>query len=241
MRRQLEDVKSFFWEAGKSLAPGKSGAGRSLEIRVGVRLDALDFFAGFDVLPALEDWERDWRRFFDCAAYGPASLEKIRKHKSQDDFFDAAWCMLAGSVDFLQAFLDQACDKHPAIGDFSHEMNSLWRQAQAAAGRQPRSSWSVTCPADNGSGECGQRLRVTGEDFGGSVTCTKCRTDWKVARLLMVVASSKSAELWLDPEAASTWLGIPARDLRRWAQAGKIRRKNNRYEIHSIQEFLAAA
>lgn len=241
MRRQLGDLRGFFWDADKSLMPGKSGSGRSREIRIGVRLDALDFVAGFDVLPALEDWERDWRRFFDCSPFGPASIEKIRKHKSDDDFFDAAWCMLSGTISFLELWLDRACEKHPAIEDFSRELTVLWRQGQAAAGKQPRTSWNVTCPADLADGECGRKLRVTGEDFDGIVTCPGCKTSWKVERLLMVVASSKHAELWLDPDAAATWLGISARDLRRWAQAGRIKRRNNRYEVHSIRDALASA
>ncbi len=238
MRSQLEDLPNFLYDAGGALMPGKVGGSRSKEIQIGIRIDALDFVAGFDIVPVLEAWEKDWRRFFELAPFGPASI--IRFNEAGPNA-DPVGVRMNGSIGFLNSWLDKACDRHPAIDDFGREIAGLWRQAQAAAGQQPRSAWSVTCPADSTDGECGRPIRITGEDFGGSVCCPGCRTNWTIARLLMVVASSRHAELWLDPEAASTFFGIPTRDLRRWAAAGRIRRHRNRYESHSIREAIAAA
>ncbi len=228
IRGQLNDFPTFFDEALSNLVPARAGGSRGNEIQVGIRLDALDFVSGFNVLPGLEEWEKDFRRFFGLSAFGPVSLER-----------GSIAGQLHGTVGFLMAWLDRVCEKHPAVEDFSREVGVLWREAQAAAGDQPRSAWSVTCPADTVSGECSRRIRVTGEDFGSTVSCSGCGTVWRVDRLLMVVASSKHAELWLDPEAASRFYGIPVRDLRRWAQAGRIRRERNRYESHSIRAAIA--
>lgn len=238
MSRQLEDLRVFRSDAAGNLLPSGSGDRRSSERGLGVRLDALDLVAGFDVLPLLEEWERDWRRFFDLEAFGPASAARARLRPFHCDVTSAR---LGESVRFLQQHLRQACDGHPAISDFARELRTLWRQSQAAAGAQPRTSWLVACPADLESGECGRSLRITGEDFDSEICCKGCGTVWPVERLLRVVASSRSGELWLDPEAAARWFGIPSRELRRWAARGRIKRSKGRYESHSIRAAISAS
>jgi len=146
---------------------------------------------------------------------------------------------LVGIVTFLQSWISKTCTEHPAVDEFAHELRGVHRASQQAAGQTRRAAWRVTCPSDTEDGECGQQLRVSGEDFGGQVTCRACRTTWPVERLLRVVASSRMAELWLDPEAASEWLGIGERTLRTWAREGRIRRENGRYEVHSLREAMA--
>lgn len=232
----LADVQVFRQAAGGNLVPSSGTDRRGSERGLGVRLDALDFVAGLDILPTLEDWERDWRSFFGLTAFGPASLERMRAQQSD---CDPIAVRLGGCIRFLQQNLQQACDKHPAIEDFASELHGAWRQAQAAADAQPRTSWRVTCPADTDDGECGRQIRISGEDFDGTVVCRACSTSWPVERLLRVVASSQQADLWLDPEAASRWFGIPARELRRWAQSGRVRRANGRYELHSIRATIS--
>lgn len=236
MSRQLEDLNLFSRDASGNLLPSGSGDGRSSERGLGVRLDALDLVAGFDVVPLLEDWERDWRRFFELQPFGPASAERSRSWPADCDVISAR---LGECSRFLQRNLQQACEAHPAISDFARELRSMWRQAQAAAGAQPRTSWLVACPADLESGECGRVLRITGEDFDSEISCRSCGTVWPVERLLRVVASSRHSELWLDPEAASRWFGIPSRELRRWAARGRIKRSKGRYESHSIRAAIS--
>jgi hypothetical protein len=236
---QLNDLLGFFHDAQGNLLPGK-GSGRSSERGLGIRLDALDFIAGFEILPSLEDWERDFRRVFGLTSYGAASAERLERSRRESPDADPAYLDLAECVRFLLRWLPKACEEYEPIDDFAREVGSLWRQAQVAAGQQPRTTWRVTCPADAGDRECGRVLRITGEDFDGEIACRNCGAVWPVERLLRVVASSRHAELWLDPEAASTWFGIPMRELRRWAQAGRIKRRNNRYESHSIREAIAA-
>ena len=239
VRRQLQDLLEFYHDAGGNLLPGK-GSGRATERGLGIRLDALDYVAGFDILPALEDWERDFRREFGLTAFGAASAERFDRLVRESPDADPRWLELAECVRFLVRWLDRAFEEYEPIDEFARELQGLWRKAQAAAGQQPRTSWRVTCPADAGDRECGQPLRISGEDFDRDIHCRKCGATWPVERLLRVVASSRHAELWLDPEAAATWFGIPSRELRRWAQAGRIKRQNNRYESHSIREAISA-
>lgn len=236
MNRMLEDLKCFRSEAAGNLLPSGSGDGRSSERGLGVRLDALDLVAGFDVLPLLEEWERDWRRCFGLMPFGPASAERSRGVRPDADRISHR---LSSCITFLQSNMQQACSEHPAVGDFGRELRGMWRSAQAAAGAQPRTSWLVACPADVESGECGRSIRITGEDFDSEVKCRSCGTVWPVERLLRVVASSRHSELWLDPEAASRWFGIPSRELRRWAARGRIKRSGGRYESHSIRAAIS--
>jgi hypothetical protein len=228
----LSDIVTYAALAANELQPGQGGDGRGGERGLGIRLDALDFVAGNDVLPILESWERMFREEWGYAPWGPTTLERGQGKADQ------ATAYLTGTVAFLRANLDRISD-HPAVDDFSGEVSTCWHQARNAARRQPRQAWRVTCPTDADQGECGNVLRVTGRDFGGEITCKHCRTTWPTDRLLMVVASSNHAELWLDPEAAAEWVGVNTRTLRKWAKQGKIKREHGRYEVHSLRQALA--
>lgn len=230
MRRQLSEVVDFQALAADNLVPGQGGDGRATERTLGINVAALDTCAAFDAIMVLESWERVWREDYGLTAYGPASAARS----------DAGEATLLGIVNFLQAWLSKTCDEHPAVDEFASELRNLHRQMQQAAGQTRRAAWRVTCPTDTDDGECGQQLKVSGEDFGGQVTCRSCRTTWPVERLLRVVASSRHAELWLDPEAASEWLGVHIATLRRWAKDGRIKRDHGRYEVHSIREAITA-
>ena len=230
MRRQLSEVIDYQALAADNLVPGQGGDGRATERTLGVNIAALDTCAAFDAIAVLESWERIWREDYGLTPYGIASSERAPTPEAT----------LTGIVQFLQAWLAKSCNEHPAVDEFAGELRGLHRQMQQAAGQVRRTAWRVTCPTDTEDGECGQVLKVSGEDFGGHVTCRTCRTTWPVERLLRVVASSRHAELWLDPEAASEWLGVHAGTLRRWAKEGRIKRDHGRYEVHSIKEAITA-
>lgn len=249
MMRQLSDVLEYQALAGDNLLPGQGGDGRSTERTLGINVAALDTSAAFDAIAVLESWERIWREDYGLTPYGPASAERVQRLTAITDDPDIEGvrhegmklqrATLVGIVTFLQSWLGKTCTEHPAVDEFASELRTLHRQMQQAAGQTQRAAWRVTCPSDTNDGECGQVLRVSGEDFGGQVTCRACSTTWPVDRLLRVVASSRHAELWLDPEAASEWLGVHQRTLRGWARDGRIRRERGRYEVHSLKEALA--
>lgn len=229
MRLQLGEICDYQAMAADNLIPGQGGDGRATERTLGVNLAALDLVGAFDAIAILESWERIWREDYGLAPYGPASAERDPRARAT----------LLGIVGFLQAWLTKSCTEHPAIDEFARELRHLHRMCQQAAGHTMRAAWRVTCPTDVEDGECGTQLRVSGEDFGGHVTCRGCHTTWPVDRLLHVVATSRHAELWLDPEAASEWLGVHAGTLRKWASQGRIRREGGRYEVHSLKAAMA--
>lgn len=231
MRQQLTDLPTFMAQASNNLEPGKGGDGRSTERTIGINVAALDTSAGFDAIAVLESWERIWREDYGLSPYGQATSQ-LRDTKPET--------LLRHIVTFLHSWLEKSCAEHPAIDDFSMELRNLHRACQQAAGLAQRPPWRATCPADTSEGECGTGILVSAEDFDNQVTCRKCGTTWPVARLLHVVASSKHAELWLDPAAASEYLNCGQSTLRRWAKDGLIRREHGRYEVHSLREALVS-
>jgi hypothetical protein len=189
--------------------------------------------AGNDVLPILESWERMYREEWGYAPWGPTTLGRGQGQADQ------ATAYLTGTVAFLRGNLEKICG-HPAVDDFAAEVTTCWHQARNAARQQPRQAWRVTCPADTDQGECGQMLRVTGQDFGQNITCRACGTSWPTERLLWVVASSKEADMWVDADAAARHTGVPETTLRRWGKQGRIKRKGRMYEYKSLTNVLRA-
>ena len=249
MRVQLGEICDYQALAADNLVPGQGGDGRATERTLGVNLAALDLVGAFDAIAVLESWERIWREDYGLTPYGPASAQRLTsmtQAKPDPDIegvlqpgMEPTRATLLGIVGFLQAWLTKSCTEHPAIDEFAREVRTLHRTCQQAAGQARRSAWRVTCPADTDDGECSTQLRVSGEDFGGHISCRGCGTTWPVDRLLHVVASSQHAELWLDPEAASEWLGISERTLRLWAKEGRIMRDHGRYEVHSLRRAIS--
>ena len=249
MHHQLRDILEFVALAETNLLPGKGNGVWSAwtgEQPIGIRVDALDLVAGFDVLPALESWERLFREDFKLTKYGEISGQRARvvmismpnQNKRSLPRQIPISGYFSGTVIFLQQWLPRICETHPAVDEFSKELRYLHRQAQAASGQSPRTSWNVTCPSDIDDGECGSRLRVNGEDFDGHITCRQCHTTWPVQRLLLVAASSTTSAIWLDPEAAARMYNITTKTLQRWAKSGRIHKQNGRYDVRQIQQAL---
>ena len=247
MHGQLGDILEFVALAESNLVPGKSGGGgRSTERPLGIRVDALDLVAGFDVLPQLESWERLFREDYNLTKYGQVSGARSRVVMVRMPAHDgrsippqiAISGYMSGTVLFLQQWLPRICTDHAAVDEFAHELRQLHRQAQSASGQSPRTSWNVVCPSDTDEGECGNRLRVNGEDFDGHVTCRQCKTTWPVQRLMLVAASSTSSAIMLDAEAAARMYNLNVSTLRRWAKAGKIKNERGQYDIRQIQKAL---
>lgn len=233
LNQQLTDILEFYAIAAHALIPGQGGNGRSTERPLGVRVDALDFVCGYSVVDVLESWEKEWRDHYGLAAYGPASAERNSGKADQPRI------TLFEIVRFLQIWLDNACRDHPAMEDFAGEVRDCHKQAQTSAGITRREAWTVTCPADTEEGDCGNSLRITGEDFDGSVTCRACGTTWTVQRLMRVAVSNPNSDIWCAPDDAAGYLGIHPGTLRKWAGSGKIERKHGLYSLSSIREAIA--
>ena len=233
INKRLTDIVVMTALAEIELTPGRGGDGRSTTRGLGIRLDALDLVAGNDVLPVLESWERMFREEWGYAPWGPTTAQRGQGQANQ------AMAYLTGTVRFLRANSAKIAE-HPAVDDYHAEIATCWHQARNAANQQPRQAWRVTCPTDTDDGECGTWLRVTGQDFGKDITCRKCRTTWPTERLLMVVATSTEADLWIDIEAATRHTGVPEASLRRYANQGKIKRQGALYEYKSLAAVIRA-
>jgi hypothetical protein len=230
-RNQLNEIIKYTTIATTELQPTQNGDGRTTEQSVGINLDALDLITGNDVLPILESWETMYRHEWGYTPLGPVTLKRATNQTNQP------LAQLAGCITFLKHHLDRIAT-HDTATDFSHEIASCWYQARNAARRQPRHAWRVTCPTDTNTGECGNTLRITGQDFGQEITCKKCQTLWPTDRLLHVVATSTEAEIWVDTEAAARHTGVPESTLRRWGKTGKIKRKGSLYEYKSLNKII---
>jgi hypothetical protein len=247
MHRQLREILDYVALAETNLVPGQGVGGRGTERPIGIRVDALDLVAGFDVLPQLESWERLFREDYKLAKYGQISGQRARVVMVTMPAHDgrsippqiAISGYISGTVTFLQQWLPRICADHAAVDEFAHELRQLHRQAQAASGQSPRTSWNVACPSDTDDGECGNRLKVNGEDFDGHVTCRQCKTTWPVQRLLLVAASSTTSAIMLDPEAAARMYNVSTKTLQRWAKDGRIHKEHGRYDVRQIQQALA--
>lgn len=233
INQQLADILEFYALAENALLPGQGGNGRSTERPLGVRVNALDFVCGYSVVDVLEAWEKDWRDFYELGPYGPASAQRCAGRNNQPA------TTLTEIVRFLRAWLDKACTDHPAVDDFAGEVRDCHRQAQSSAGITQREAWTVTCPADTDDGDCGNRLRITGEDFDSSVTCRACGTTWTVQRLMRVAVSDPNSDIWCAPDDAAGYLGIHPGTLRKWAGSGKIERRHGLYSLSSIREAIS--
>ena len=229
MKRLLADISEYLDIAANELTPGQAtkGTGRGNEISIGVRVNALDFLAGNDVLPVLELWEKDFRDTYNLTPYGPASAARNAGKGST--------AVIKGVIQFLTDTLPLACADHPAIADFNQELRQCHAQARAAARMEPATTMSITCPADLEDGTiCGRRINVDTTNLHANARCKSCGSLWDVAHLMHVAIATPGAEVWTDGEAAAGYFKISDRVLRKWAQSGKIVRVGGQYELHSV-------
>ena len=187
---------------------------------------ALEASCGFDAVAVLECWVRDWRETYELVSYGTAT-EDIPQSK-----------MLADICRFLNQFLTKSCDEHLAIDVFAAELRMQWAAMREGANETPANSWMVPCPADVDSNAgivtCGNPLKITDTELDAEVSCKVCKMRWQVMRLLYVGASANAGGIFVDSEAASSYLGVSERTLRQWAKAGKITRERGRYDITGL-------
>lgn len=239
MHDQLVAIPELYALASDEMLPGQGAGGRSTEVSLGLRVAALDLRAGGDVLERLALHERDWREHFglDPVSAGNGRQQALDRYARGRD--DAVGASLVGVVGFLLANLHLACRAHYAIDDFAHELGHLHAVARVAANIGQRPGWTVDCPADHAGGICGSRLRVTGEDYGGSVECPRCRTSWDVGRLLRVVASTRQADVWLPADDLALHIGINERTVRKWHAKGLVRRQGGRYSLDDVRKVIS--
>jgi hypothetical protein len=230
--RNLAEIVTFYALTENELLPGKTGGGKSPERSIGIRIDALDFLAGYAILDVLESWERYLRETYNLGPFGPASAARTAGKQQTPT-------ALTETVRFLRTWLPQASKDFDAIDDLVTEIRDAHREAERVARQNRAATWRVTCPTLTDSGDCGTLL-VVPPDLEETVTCKTCATRWSVDRLLTITANEKSGGVWLDPEACALRLGVSEVTLRRWAREGRIERKAGRYDLTSVRAAVEA-
>lgn len=230
--QMLNEILDHVALAEAELELGRGGAGRSAGRTLGLRIDALDVVAGFDVLPELESWERDWREMRQFAPIPDRCTVAGLPH---------APTSLAAVVEFLLVHLSWAYAEHPAVDEFHRELKTVHAHSEQAARISRPRVHVVTCPTDVGDGRCGNRLVLTQPDLEDHVRCAECSTTWTVRRLLLVAASDSEAEVWVAEADVALIHGVSGRVLRKWAQAGRVQRKRGMYELGSVRAEIAEA
>lgn len=224
MDDQLRDIVDFYALAEGELTPGSSSGNRGNERSLGIRLSALDFVAGHDVIDVLASWEADWRDTYTLTT--PTHITRPAP-------------LLARTVTFLRTWLPRACHDHPAIDDFAHELADNWATARTAARMSPRTGLGIECPGDDtrhDDGLCHARIPVDTEQSRGQVMCRRCRTIWDVPHLMHVAIAT--THIWADPEAAAGYFGITTSDLTRLARRTAVTPSHGRYDMHALQTAL---
>jgi hypothetical protein len=235
IREQLRDLPEFLALSAAEYWPvGGGKGGRSTEVSIGLRVEALDARTTREPLEVLESWEQAFREsWWDHEAPERAQRERKAARWADSDSADFHAVNLCGVVDWLSRQLDRIAD-HPAVDEFAQEVKALHKQAARAA-REPREDVTViACPADHGAALCGKPLRLEHEH----VTCSRCGTDWDRPRLL-IVARYADVEVWQPAGVVSEYLGIPPRTLSRWAQQGLVKRRGTSYLWSSVVSHVA--
>lgn len=222
MRSQIADMPRFALLASQRLQP-RQGTTRGTERGFGLSMAALETSCAYDAVAVLENWVRDWRETYNLAPYGIAT-ETIAHGE-----------LLQHICTFLDTWLHQACTDHIAIDLFAAELRQQWASMREGANETPANSWVIPCPADiDLDGEvvtCGKAIKIVEVEMEAMVTCPSCKTHWRVGRLLFVGAATIDGGIYVDPEAASQYLGVSERTLRQWAKSGRIKRDHGRYDI----------
>ncbi len=232
MRRQLSEILENYALTAAELIPGSSSGIRGTERSIGVRVAALDLLGGFDIIPVLGMWERDWRETFDLAEHERAGRVPAT---------------LSGIVKFLTTFLPRACIEHPAIDDFARELRDAHTQTRIAARVTSYRVTMVGCPTIDEEGvACAGEIPLrtyaatdTEESVSESTYCRICGVTRSLETLLTIAIFDSEGEIWIDPEAASERLGVSQRKLRQLVADKKITRSHGRYELRSIEVALA--
>jgi len=222
---QLQEIPDYFQQAKAEITIGASSGTRSTEISIGCNVAALDFLAGYTILPDLEAIEIGIRHDQGLSPYGLASL--IRHDPN-----NPTGALLDGVCQFLTVWLPRITLDDKLV----MRIKTIHQDARNAARIQTPQAWSIKCCTD----DCDTLIRITDPDVDQLVTCRKCHHTLTLMRLLLITSSTHN-ELWLDPEAAAQLLGITQGCLRKWARSGKISRRNNQYNVSDLRNLTDGA
>lgn len=225
------------------VVPGSTGASGARSVpssRPPLNVEALDpalaSVPGHDapLLVLLEEWERMTRQMRGMAPYGPASVARSAVGaRTGQGATDPTHATLTAVCAFLRAQVEwMTTTVDFPLEDFAAEIRECVGALRRWDLDAQHLGTMVRCPTLTDTGECGYRLRYA--DVHEDVTCRRCGTT-RSAMTLAAVAMADGREVWLDPEAAASWLGVSERTLHRMAQRGQIQRSHGRYLIRHAE------
>jgi ribosomal protein L37AE/L43A len=215
IRRELRDLPLLYRLLGGFLEPGRNGGdGRSgsREAPLPVNPEVLSLRQQGGILGVLSTWEADWREIRgDAPAQFRGEIPAQYRGESLRNLTEV--------VNWLEGHLNWAAAKHPAIDDFSWEVNWLWQVAR-------RACQLIDHPlvADAPCIDCGGKLtkhyrEKTGLDQKwGCETCHRTFDDAGYARAVGQMSDG-------EPCTAKTLakeLNIPIGRIYRWATSGTV-------------------
>lgn len=191
-----------------------------------IELNPGDDSSAVPILEALEMWERQIREERGLTPYGPASLARCEGHNHTRQ-------TLIGVTRFLHANLEWVA----AQPDFP--VDALWDHVRRSSSILRR--WStddhvigtrIACPTQLDDGTCDATITVAGDSDG--VYCRRCGRTWTVEWLIRV--AGEGADGWADMEAIVRLSGLHERTVRRWARAGKVRKRGLLYSVRDVSD-----
>lgn len=200
-----------------------------------IELNPGDTSSAVTILEALEMWERAIREDRHFVPYGIASSMRARPGQRHDD----TTATLVGVVDFLAGQVDWIVAE-PTFGleEFSdHVRRCAGALRRWAADNDAQIGTRIACPSVLEHGPCGAPLRIS--TGGEPVTCRACGHAWTVEWLIRVAGDE--ADGWADMEAVCRLSGLHERTIRRWAKAGKVRKRGLLYNVRDICDATTEA
>lgn len=177
------------------------------------------------VLEVLESWERLVRAERGMVPYGPASATRGGRDTT---------ATLTGVTAFLRASLDWwATRPDLPVEDLDRETRLCARAMRHHDRDRPTGGWRVPCPTIGDDGDCGWPITVYRVAPDEHAPCRRCGRVWDTDRLLAV--AGRDADVFVDPEAASTATGVPIRTIQRWGATQVVRRDRGRYSLADIR------
>lgn len=249
LRTTILEIGLHAHEAAGWIAPraSRSPASSAFGSRPPINLDAVDPACALlelnpgdpsstvTVLEALEMWERAVREDRHYAPYGIASAMRAKQGQRSCD----TTATMAGVVDFLAGQIDWITSE-PSFGleEFAdHVRRAAATLRRWSADNDAQIGTRIACPSVLEHGSCGASLRIS--TGGEPVTCRACGHAWTVDWLIRVAGDD--ADGWADIEAVCRLSGLHERTIRRWAKAGKVRKRGLLYNVREISEATSEA
>lgn len=246
----LEDIGQYAAEAAAFLTRTESGTGSgptSFGSRPPINVDAIDPelalvelnqgdpSSAVPILEALEMWERAIREDRGFGPYGPASALRLTEAGQAT----VTACTLTGVLRFLTGQIDWIVTEETfGLEEFADHVRRSVAVLRRWSSQETQIGTRIACPTVTDEGHaCGAPIRVSTD--GDPVLCRRCGRTWSIEWLIQV--AGKDADGWADMEAVVRLSGLTDRTIRRWAAAGKVRKRGLLYSIRDISQATEAS